>query len=81
MLPSLPPPGGRVFFLNQFFFGGILFFMFQQLYQVLSTFLFNGSPASWAYGELICQGFAGAMSVFLVSLPFLLVWRFIRTFL
>jgi Fe2+ transport system protein B len=55
--------------------------MFNQIYDILSTFLFNGDMSTFAYSELICQGISGILCSVLVLLPFIIVWRFIRVFL
>ena len=55
--------------------------MFEQLYSVLSSFLFNGDMSKFAYSELICQGISGILCSVLVLLPFIIVWRFIRIFM
>lgn len=55
--------------------------MFNQLYEILSNFLFNGDPSSFAYGELICTGIPAILCTLLVMLPFVIVWRVIKTLL
>lgn len=55
--------------------------MFQQLYNILSEFLFNGDMTTFAYSELICQGISGIICSALVLLPFVVVWKLLKTFL
>ena len=55
--------------------------MFQQLYTILSDFLFNGDMTTFAYSELICQGISGLICSLLVLLPFIVVWKLLKIFL
>lgn len=55
--------------------------MFQEFYNLLSTYIFSGDPSSFAYGELFCQGIATVACALLVLLPFVIVWRIVRKFL
>lgn len=54
---------------------------FAEVYELISSALFNGSPEAYTYGALICEGFAAIFSIALVALPFVVVWRIIRRFL
>ena len=55
--------------------------MYQSLYNIISNFLFNGDPSSFIYGELICEGIPAVICSLLFFLPFLVVWRIVKTFL
>lgn len=55
--------------------------MFENLYNLISTHIFGGNPSAFAYGEFICEAIPAVACCILIALPFVVVWRFIRTFL
>lgn len=55
--------------------------MYEQLYQILVTAIFDGSPDLYTYGEFFCEGIATVVCAFVVALPFIIAWRFIKRFL
>ena len=55
--------------------------MYQNLVQLVIDVVFNGSIEGTMYGQLISEGIAACACCFLVALPFLIVWRFIRKWL
>lgn len=55
--------------------------MYKELYEIISNFIFNGNPTEFTYGELICQAIPAILCTVLVMLPFIIVWRIIRTLL
>lgn len=55
--------------------------MYQELVVLIKDMVFGGSLEGTTYGVLICEGFAAFACVFLLSIPFILVWRIIRRFL
>lgn len=52
--------------------------IYQSLYDLLNTYVFGGQIVANTNQELIAILMATAGTVFLVSLPFLVVWRIIR---
>lgn len=55
--------------------------MFQAIYELLSTHIFNGNPSSTAYGVLFCEGISTIACGLLVLIPFFIMWRIIKHFL
>lgn len=49
-----------------------------EIYNLISTAVFNGDPSAFTYGELFCEGFAFIACAFLIAIPFIVVWRIIR---
>lgn len=52
--------------------------MYQNLYELLNTYIFNGSVVATEYTDLVCTLIASIGSIFLVALPFCVVWRIIK---
>ena len=55
--------------------------MYQNFVQLITDLVFNGSLEGTMYGQLIVEGLAAFAVCFLIALPFIVVWRFIRRFL
>ena len=51
--------------------------MYQSIYDLISTYVFNGDLAVGSNAELVCMLVSTFAVVFLVSIPFILVWRLI----
>lgn len=52
-----------------------------QLKEIISNFLFNGTPESAIYGNFIIEAIPAVLCTVLMALPFIIVWRIIRRFL
>lgn len=51
--------------------------MYQPLYDIVQTYVFGGVTPLGSNQELICMLVATFGCVFLVAIPFILVWRLI----
>ena len=52
--------------------------LYNQLYQILSSAIYDGTPTSSVYGELFCEGLSTLACAFLLILPFLAVFWLIK---
>lgn len=52
--------------------------LFDTFYNLLNTYVFGGSIVPNTYADLVCILVSCCATLFMISLPFLLVWRFIR---
>ncbi len=55
--------------------------IYQSIYDIILNSVFGGTIENTVYGSLICEGFSAFACCFLLALPFVLVWRFVRVFL
>lgn len=51
--------------------------MYSQIYDLYMTYVYGGLTVTPAM-ELVCTLFSTAACLFCVSLPFIVVWRFIK---
>lgn len=51
--------------------------MYQSLYDLVQTYVFGGVAELGSNQELVCMLIATFGSVFMVAIPFILVWRLI----
>ena len=52
--------------------------IYQTFYDLLNSYIYGGSVVAESYQDLICIALATMGVIFLVSIPFVIVWRFIR---
>lgn len=52
--------------------------VYQSLYQLLETYVFGNAVEVGGNAELVCMLAATAGCVFVVSIPFMLVWKIIK---
>lgn len=52
--------------------------IYQTCYDLINTYVFGGTVVANTYQDLICIAFSAAACIFLMSLPFLLVWIIIK---
>ena len=55
-----------------------MFNIYQSFYDLLNTYVYGGSVVVESYQDLVCIILATIGCIFLVSIPFVIVWRFIR---
>lgn len=55
--------------------------LYLQLKEIISNFLFNGTPESAVYGNFIIEAIPAVLCTVLMVLPFVIVWRVLRRFL
>lgn len=55
--------------------------IYDTLYDLLSTYIFGGGIATGTYADLICMLVATIGCLFVISIPFIIIWRTIRIFL
>lgn len=55
--------------------------LYLQLQEIISNFLFNGTPETAIYGNFIIEAIPAIICSVLMVLPFIIVWRIIRRFL
>jgi len=51
--------------------------IYQSLYDLINTYVYGGAVVAGSHMDLICVLLSTMGVVFLVALPFLIVWRFI----
>lgn len=54
--------------------------IYQALFDLINTYVYGGSVVAGSYQELVCIAVSTAATLFMIALPFLVVWRFIRLF-
>lgn len=54
---------------------------YSTIYELISSAIFGGSPATATYGVFFCEAFSTAFCALLLCLPFIIVWRIIRRFI
>lgn len=54
--------------------------IYQALFDLINTYVYGGSVVVGSYQELVCIFVSTAATLFMIALPFLVVWRFIRLF-
>lgn len=52
--------------------------VYQSFYDLLNTYVFGGSIVAGSYEDLVTIFFSMTCTLFLVSLPFLIVWFLIK---
>lgn len=52
--------------------------IYQALYDLLNQYVFGNSVVVGTYPDLLCTLISGTACVFLVALPFLVVWKIIK---
>lgn len=52
--------------------------LYQNLYDLLNTYVYSGMADTEPYIDLVCILCATLGTLFLIALPFLVVWRTIR---
>lgn len=55
--------------------------IFQQFYNLLNDYIFGSTVVVGTYEDLVCIIVSTIGCLFLVALPFVVVWRIIRVFL
>lgn len=55
--------------------------MYEQLYELVKGVLFGTSAESYVWAEFISQAISACGCVLLIAIPFIIVWRIIRTLL
>ena len=55
--------------------------IYQSLYDLINTYIFGGLIATGSYQELVAILFSTLGCVFLISLPFMVVWKVVKTIL
>lgn len=55
--------------------------IYQMCYDLLKEAIFAGDFSGAVYAEFFCQGISVLACAFLISVPFLILWRVIRRFL
>lgn len=53
--------------------------IYQTIYDLIETYIFTSVEVG-TYQELICIALSSCACIFLIALPFLIVWRIIRLF-
>lgn len=53
--------------------------MYIQFYELLKNIIFGTSIGEYVWAEFICQAIAAIGCLILIAIPFLIVWRIIRT--
>lgn len=52
--------------------------LFDTCYQLLNQYIFGGTVVANTYADLFCVLVSGIATLFLISLPFIVVWQFIK---
>lgn len=52
--------------------------IYQSLFDLVNQYIFNNSVVIGSHQELVCTVVATAGAVFLIALPFAIVWKVIR---
>ncbi len=52
--------------------------MYEQIYTLLTTAIFNNNLTTYVYADFFCQGIATIFCGLVVALPFIILWRIIR---
>lgn len=55
--------------------------MYQQMYDLIVNLVFDGDLGPWMYGAFFAEGIAACATLFMMALPFVVVWRIVRRFL
>ena len=55
--------------------------LYFDLYELLAMYLVGGPPQIGTYEDLMCTLLAGTGSIFLVAIPFMVVWKVIKVIL
>lgn len=53
--------------------------LYEQFYELLKNIIFGESAGQYVWAEFICQAISAIGCVVLISIPFIIVWRIIRT--
>lgn len=53
--------------------------IYDNIYNLINTYIYGGNVTSGSFMELVCILVATIACVFLISLPFIIVWRIIRS--
>ena len=52
--------------------------LFQTCYDLVATYIYGGTVEAGSHMDLVCTMVSTCANLFLVALPFLLVWKVIR---
>lgn len=55
--------------------------IYQSLYELINTYIFGGGIVANSYQELVAILISTTGCIFLVSVPFMLVWKVVKTIL
>lgn len=55
--------------------------IYQALYDLIDTYIYGGSVVADTYQDLVCIILATCGCLFMVALPFVIIWRIVRVFL
>lgn len=53
--------------------------LYKQFYDLLVSVLFGADVNAYAWADFICQMLSAVACVVLIAIPFIIVWRVIRT--
>ena len=53
--------------------------LYKQLYDLLVNVLFGADVETFVWADFICQAISAIGCVLLISIPFIIIWRVIRT--
>lgn len=52
--------------------------IYQSIYDLINTYVYGGEIVAGSYTELVAIAFSTAACLFLMALPFIVVWRIIK---
>lgn len=55
--------------------------VYQSCYDLINEFIYGNTVVSGSYQELVCIAVATVACIAVFALPFVIVWRIVRTFL
>ena len=53
-------------------------YLYQTCYDLINTYIYGGDVAAGSFEELVCIAVSTAANLFLLALPFILVFKIIR---